>query len=65
MVVFGDKLNIFYLHEQLSIIICFLIVCNSILQNIYCTSLNWSADGSTLFSGYTDGVIRVWGIGRY
>ncbi|OAY46548.1 guanine nucleotide-binding protein subunit beta-like protein [Manihot esculenta] len=34
-------------------------------KNIYCTSLNWSADGSTLFSGYTDGVIRVWGIGRY
>ncbi|XVE63993.1 hypothetical protein DITRI_Ditri07aG0065200 [Diplodiscus trichospermus] len=32
---------------------------------IYCTSLNWSYDGSTLFSGYTDGVIRVWGIGRY
>ncbi|KAL9291814.1 putative transcription factor WD40-like family [Arabidopsis thaliana] len=32
---------------------------------IYCTSLNWSADGSTLFSGYTDGVVRVWGIGRY
>ncbi|EOY21197.1 hypothetical protein QUC31_007230 [Theobroma cacao] len=32
---------------------------------IYCTSLNWSADGSTLFSGYTDGVIRVWGIGRF
>ncbi|XP_047330477.1 guanine nucleotide-binding protein subunit beta-like protein [Impatiens glandulifera] len=32
---------------------------------IYCTCLNWSADGSTLFSGYTDGVIRVWGIGRY
>ncbi|CAF2100689.1 hypothetical protein BRARA_E02380 [Brassica rapa] len=31
----------------------------------YCTSLNWSADGSTLFSGYTDGVVRVWGIGRY
>ncbi|OIW16036.1 hypothetical protein TanjilG_04571 [Lupinus angustifolius] len=31
---------------------------------IYSTSLNWSADGSTLFSGYTDGVIRVWGIGR-
>uniref|UniRef100_A0A6N2KCB0 Anaphase-promoting complex subunit 4 WD40 domain-containing protein n=1 Tax=Salix viminalis TaxID=40686 RepID=A0A6N2KCB0_SALVM len=25
-----------------------------------CTCLNWSADGSTLFSGYTDGVIRVW-----
>ncbi|KAK4395728.1 Guanine nucleotide-binding protein subunit beta-like protein [Sesamum angolense] len=27
---------------------------------IYCTCLNWSADGSTLFSGYTDGVVRVW-----
>ncbi|KAH6799166.1 receptor for activated C kinase 1C [Perilla frutescens var. frutescens] len=27
---------------------------------IYCTSLSWSADGSTLFSGYTDGVVRVW-----
>ncbi|XP_074316589.1 small ribosomal subunit protein RACK1 [Silene latifolia] len=32
---------------------------------IYCTSLSWSADGSTLFSGYTDGVIRVYGVGRY
>ncbi|KAL8141809.1 hypothetical protein V2J09_014841 [Rumex salicifolius] len=32
---------------------------------IYCTSLSWSADGSTLFGGYTDGVIRVYGIGRY
>ncbi|THG12911.1 hypothetical protein TEA_021389 [Camellia sinensis var. sinensis] len=29
---------------------------------IYCTSLSWSADGSTLFSGYTDGIVRVWGI---
>ena len=35
------------------------------MQVIYCTSLNWSADGSTLFSGYTDGVIRVWGLGRF
>ncbi|MCL7044064.1 hypothetical protein MKW94_007300 [Papaver nudicaule] len=26
----------------------------------YCSSLNWSSDGSTLFAGYTDGVIRVW-----
>ncbi|CAA0832415.1 Receptor for activated C kinase 1B [Striga hermonthica] len=25
----------------------------------YCTCLNWSADGSTLFSGYTDGVVRL------
>jgi guanine nucleotide-binding protein subunit beta-2-like 1 protein len=27
---------------------------------IQCISLAWSADGSTLFSGYTDNVIRVW-----
>ncbi|KAG9131238.1 hypothetical protein Leryth_006098 [Lithospermum erythrorhizon] len=31
---------------------------------IYCTCLNWSCDGTTLFSGYTDGVIRVWTIGE-
>lgn len=30
----------------------------------YCVSVNWSADGSTLFGGYTDGIIRVWGVGR-
>ncbi|GAB4832351.1 hypothetical protein Ancab_006367 [Ancistrocladus abbreviatus] len=30
-------------------------------ERIFCTSLNWSTDGSTLFTGYTDGVIRVWG----
>lgn len=30
----------------------------------YCISLNWSADGSTLYSGYTDGHIRVWAVGR-
>ncbi|XP_051133358.1 guanine nucleotide-binding protein subunit beta-like protein [Andrographis paniculata] len=35
------------------------------IKVIYCTCLNWSADGSTLFSGYTDGVVRVWTIGRY
>lgn len=29
----------------------------------HCTSLAWSADGSTLFSGYTDGVVRVWTVG--
>jgi len=29
----------------------------------YCISLCWSADGSTLFSGYTDGNIRVWAVG--
>lgn len=27
-----------------------------------CISLAWSADGSTLFSGYTDNQIRVWGV---
>lgn len=26
----------------------------------YCISLAWSTDGSTLYSGYTDNVIRVW-----
>lgn len=30
----------------------------------FCICLNWSADGSTLYSGYTDGKIRVWGVGR-
>ncbi|RZS17380.1 hypothetical protein BHM03_00049521 [Ensete ventricosum] len=34
------------------------------MQMLYCTSLTWSADGSTLFTGYTDGTIRVWEI-RY
>ncbi|XP_071697616.1 small ribosomal subunit protein RACK1-like [Rutidosis leptorrhynchoides] len=28
----------------------------------YCTGICWSADGSTLFSGYTDGVVRIWGV---
>eukprot|EP00699_Malawimonas_sp_californiana_P001464 EC715601.1.p2 GENE.EC715601.1~~EC715601.1.p2 ORF type:complete len:101 (+),score=43.49 EC715601.1:208-510(+) len=31
---------------------------------VQCTSLAWSADGNTLFAGYTDGIIRVWGITR-
>ncbi|KDD72035.1 hypothetical protein H632_c3969p0, partial [Helicosporidium sp. ATCC 50920] len=30
----------------------------------YPISLTWSADGSTLYAGYTDGVIRVWQVGR-
>lgn len=30
----------------------------------YPISLAWSADGTTLYSGYTDGIIRVWTIGR-
>ena len=29
----------------------------------HCISLCWSADGSTLFSGYTDCAIRVWSVG--
>ncbi|XP_078153474.1 small ribosomal subunit protein RACK1z-like [Carex rostrata] len=31
-------------------------------QTLYCTSLNWSVDGNTLFTGYSDGTIRVWGV---
>jgi len=30
----------------------------------FCVSLAWSADGSTLYSGYTDGQIRVWTVGH-
>jgi len=29
-------------------------------QVIGCLSLAWSSDGSTLFAGYTDSLIRVW-----
>jgi guanine nucleotide-binding protein subunit beta-2-like 1 protein len=29
-----------------------------------CISLAWSADGTTLFSGYTDNCIRVWEVAR-
>ena len=25
-----------------------------------CTALSWSADGQTLFAGYSDNLIRVW-----
>ncbi|KAK1302608.1 hypothetical protein QJS10_CPA01g01427 [Acorus calamus] len=31
-------------------------------QMLFCTSLSWSSDGSTLYAGYTDGLIRVWGV---
>ena len=27
-----------------------------------CVSLAWSADGQTLFAGYTDNRIRCWGV---
>ncbi|KAJ3196121.1 cross-pathway control WD-repeat protein cpc2, partial [Dinochytrium kinnereticum] len=29
-----------------------------------CVSLAWSADGQTLFSGYTDNLIRAWAVVR-
>mmetsp|Transcript_20148 Transcript_20148/g.22413 ORF Transcript_20148/g.22413 Transcript_20148/m.22413 type:complete len:324 (-) Transcript_20148:57-1028(-) len=32
----------------------------STLPTTACTCLSWSADGSSLFSGWTDGNIRVW-----
>jgi len=28
----------------------------------HCTCLSWSADGSTLFAGYSDSIIRVYGV---
>jgi len=31
-------------------------------QEPYCVSLAWSADGQTLFSGYTDNKVRAWGV---
>uniref|UniRef100_A0A0E0FRE7 Uncharacterized protein n=1 Tax=Oryza nivara TaxID=4536 RepID=A0A0E0FRE7_ORYNI len=34
-------------------------------QMLYCTSLNWSADGSTLYAGYTDGTIRIYKISGF
>jgi guanine nucleotide-binding protein subunit beta-2-like 1 protein len=33
-------------------------------NNPACISLAWSADGTTLFAGYTDNVIRVWEVSR-
>jgi len=32
--------------------------------NPACTALAWSADGTTLFAGYTDNMIRVWEVTR-
>ena len=33
-------------------------------QDPECLSLAWSADGSTLFSGHSDNLIRVWQVSR-
>lgn len=33
-------------------------------QKIECTSLAWSADGQTLYAGFTDNVVRVWTVVR-
>ncbi|KAG2221999.1 hypothetical protein INT45_006699 [Circinella minor] len=33
-------------------------------QDPQCLSLTWSADGSTLFSGHSDNLIRVWQVSR-
>ncbi|KEG08934.1 activated protein kinase C receptor [Trypanosoma grayi] len=30
-----------------------------------CVSIAWSADGSTLYSGYTDNVVRVWSVSEH
>jgi guanine nucleotide-binding protein subunit beta-2-like 1 protein len=30
----------------------------------FCTSLAWSPDGTTLYSGYTDGAVRIWSVGH-
>ncbi|CAG9462523.1 unnamed protein product [Pedinophyceae sp. YPF-701] len=33
-------------------------------QQHYCTCLQWSIDGATLYAGYTDGAIRVYTVSR-
>jgi WD40 repeat protein len=35
------------------------------MQMLYCTCLSWSADGSTLYAGYTDGTIRIYKISGF
>jgi WD40 repeat protein len=67
-VVYNVLFEWFHLHTKNSMLlsnpfIAVLLQLNCRLSTVL--SLNWSADGSTLFSGYTDGVVRVWGIGRF
>jgi len=35
------------------------------LPSVSCLSLAWSADGRTLYSGYSDNVIRVWSVREF
>jgi len=35
------------------------------IPRVSCTSLAWSADGRTLFAGYTDNLIRVWAVREF
>jgi len=47
-----------YLNRNLTIVA-------AVMQILYCTSLSWSADGSTLYAGYTDGTIRIFKISGF
>lgn len=29
-------------------------------SSVECTSLAWSADGATLYAGFTDNLVRIW-----
>jgi len=35
---------------------------STLVPNPACLSLSWSSDGSTLYAGYTDSLIRVWSV---
>jgi len=37
-------------------------VTNEYDSNPSALSIAWSSDGQTLYVGYTDGIIRVWGV---
>jgi WD40 repeat protein len=58
------KNNHFFLENSVPILLILLLL-SWLLQMLYCTSLNWSADGSTLYAGYTDGTIRIYKISGF
>lgn len=61
-------MDYFLIHEKQSFflpILLILLLLSWLLQMLYCTSLNWSADGSTLYAGYTDGTIRIYKISGF